>query len=186
MKRIAQFEKDIASLSKELAALEKETSAINKKIKVLQEKILEVGGVKLRSQQAKVSDLKARIDHANDRLTKAEVGKAKSEKDSAKLAKAIDSNNAAMEAHEEELEKLSIQIQNGVADSELVRKTAEQAQEILGEKTEELAEMKKILDEKVDIMTQFRKREVSRFHLNSLVVQANLIMLSFIHCRSLI
>ncbi|KAK4698890.1 structural maintenance of chromosome 4, partial [Phenoliferia sp. Uapishka_3] len=159
LKRIEQLEKVITSLNKELAQLQKESNTIDGKIKVLQEKILEVGGVKLRSQQAKVSDLKARIDHSSDRLTKAEVGKAKSEKDAAKLAKTIEASTSALEATEEELEELVAQIQLGATDSEAVRASVEQAQELLGEKREELAEMKKILDQKVAIITQFRKRE---------------------------
>lgn len=159
-KKIAQFEKEVASLSKELAQLQKQSSAIEDKIKALQEKILEVGGVKLRSQQTKVHDLKAQIDHASDRLTKSEVGRAKSEKDAAKLTKSIESNEVAFKLAEGELEQLSEQIKNGAEASDTVRKAVEQAQDILSGKRDDLAEMKKDLDEKVAIITQFRKREV--------------------------
>ncbi|KAL8276632.1 hypothetical protein RQP46_010981 [Phenoliferia psychrophenolica] len=159
VKRIEQLEKTIASLNKELGQLQKESSAIDTKIQALQEKILEVGGVKLRSQQTKVSDLKARIDHAIDRLTKAEVGMAKSEKDAAKLTKAIESNTQGINLTQAELEQVEAQITLGEAESQQVRKLVEQAQEALGTKREELADMKRDLDEKVAVITQFRKRE---------------------------
>lgn len=160
--RIAQLEKQAKSLNKELAKLQDETQSIESKIKVLQEKILEVGGVKLRTQQSKVQDLKAQIDLATDRLTKAEVGMAKSDKDAAKLAKNIESNQASLEATESDLAELNEQIANGSADSDLVRTSVEQAQAVLDEKKDELGEMKKVLDEKVAVTVQFRKREVSR------------------------
>lgn len=160
---MAQFDKTIASLTKELESLRTQSRLIEEKIKVLQEKILEVGGVKLRGQQTKVQDLKAQIDLATDRLTKAEVGKNKSNKDATKLAKAIETNKAALESTEEELQELVQQIENGAAESEAVRKGVEQAQDVLSEKQEELAEMKALLDEKLAIVTQFRKREVRHF-----------------------
>lgn len=160
VKRIAQFDKNIAALTKELESVRKQSRTIEEKIRSLQEKILEVGGVRLRGQQTKVQDLKAQIDLATDRLTKAEVGKNKSDKDAKKLAKSIEMNAAALETTEEELQELIQQIEGGAAESEAVRKGVEQAQEVLSEKQEELAEMKTQLDERVAIMTQFRKREV--------------------------
>ena len=158
--RIAQLEKQAKALNKELAKLQDETQSIESKIKVLQEKILEVGGVRLRTQQAKVQDLKAQIDLATDRLTKAEVGVAKSDKDAAKMSKNLETNQAALEASEADLAELVEQINNGTADSDLVRASVEQAQAVLDEKKDELAEMKKILDDKVAVTVQFRKREV--------------------------
>ena len=160
MKKLAQFDKTILALTKEHDSLRSQAQRIEEKIKGLQEKILEVGGVKLRGQQTKVQDLKAQIDLATDRLTKAEVGKNKSDKDAKKLAKAIEVNTAALEATEEELQELVQQIESGAAESEAVRKGVEQAQDVLSEKQEELAEMKALLDEKLVIVTQFRKREV--------------------------
>ena len=109
-------------------------------------------------------DLKAQIDHASDRLTKSEVGRAKSEKDADKLTKLIESNEVAFKLTEGELEQLSEQIRNGAEASETVRKAVEQAQDVLSGKRDDLAEMKKDLDEKVAIITQFRKREVGTLH----------------------
>lgn len=106
-------------------------------------------------------DLKAQIDLATDRLTKAEVGKAKSEKDAKKLAKSIETSTAAVETTEAELQELQEQIETGTSDSDAVRQMVEKSQDALAESREALAEMKESLDEKVDIMTQFRKREVS-------------------------
>lgn len=162
VKKISQLDKDVVTLSKGLVQLQKESSSIETKIKALQEKILEVGGVKLRSQQTKVQDLRSRISLANDRLTKSEVGRAKSEKDAIKLGKAIEANNLALKLAEGELEHLTTQISDGAATSSTVRKAVEQSKVVLDEKVEELAEMKKDLDDKVDMITQFKKREVSR------------------------
>lgn len=161
VKKISQLDKDVATLSKGLVQLQKESSSIETKIKALQEKILEVGGVKLRSQQTKVQDLRSQISHANDRLTKSEVGRAKSEKDAIKLGKAIEANTLALKLAEGELEHFTTQIGDGAATSATVRKAVEQSKMVLDEKVEELAEMKKDLDDKVDMITQFKKREVS-------------------------
>ena len=161
LKLIAQFEKDIKSFTSQLDQLRQKSTAIEDQIKALQEKILEVGGVKLRSQQTRVQDLKSQIDHSSDRLTKAEVGKAKSEKDATKLEKAIKANEESLAACEEEAEELNKLNSDGAKDSELVRRKVEEAQELLAEKTEELKEMKSRLDEQLEVMIQFRAREVS-------------------------
>ena len=116
--------------------------------------------MKLRSQQTRVQDLKSQIDHSSDRLTKAEVGKAKSEKDAAKLQKAIEANKESLAACEEEAEELNQLDANGTKDSELVRRKVEEAQELLAEKTEELKEMKSRLDQQLEVMIQFKAREV--------------------------
>ncbi|KAM0788102.1 hypothetical protein ACM66B_001270 [Microbotryomycetes sp. NB124-2] len=157
--KIAQLDRSISSLEKELEGLKKETSSIESKIKKLQDKILEIGGIKLRSQQTLVTDLKAQIDAANDRLTKAEVGKVKSEKDVAKLTKALLANESSVEAAEADLQELTRQIEGGSQESETVRKHVEQAQAVLDEKKEELNEMKALLDDKTATMTEFRKRQ---------------------------
>ncbi|KAK4047568.1 Structural maintenance of chromosomes protein 4 [Microbotryomycetes sp. JL201] len=159
VRKIAQLDRSIAALQNELESLQKETTSIENKIKKLQDKILEVGGIKLRSQQTLVTDLKAQIDAANDRLTKAEVGKVKSEKDVAKLTKALTTNEQAVEAAEADLNELTRQIEGGSQESETVRKHVEQAQAVLDEKKEELNEMKAVLDEKTSAMTEFRKRQ---------------------------
>ncbi|KAK4048581.1 Structural maintenance of chromosomes protein 4 [Microbotryomycetes sp. JL221] len=158
-KKIARLTKMISSLESEMVGLQSETSAIDSKIKRLQDKILEVGGIKLRSQQTLVQDLKAQIDAANERLTKAEVGRVKSERDIIKLAKSISTNETALGAVESDLKELTRQINDGSEEAETVRRHVEEAQAVLDEKKEELNEMKAVLDERVATMTEFRKRQ---------------------------
>ncbi|SGY49508.1 BQ5605_C001g00787 [Microbotryum silenes-dioicae] len=160
LKKIEQLDKEIASLSMDLENLKSETKGIETQITALQNKILEVGGVRLRGQQTKVQDLKSQIDLANERLTKAEVGKAKSEKDAAKLTKSIGANQKALEAAQQELEELVQQMQGGDEEVSAVRDAVAKAQGVLESKTDELAEMKRTLDAQIEIMTQFRKREM--------------------------
>ncbi|SCZ99488.1 BZ3500_MvSof-1268-A1-R1_Chr3-1g06035 [Microbotryum saponariae] len=160
LKKIEQLDKEITSLSKDLDNLKSETKGIEGQINALQNKILEVGGVRLRGQQTKVQDLKSQIDLANERLTKAEVGKAKSEKDAAKLTKSIGANQKALEAAQQELEELMQQMQGGDEEVSAVRDAVAKAQAVLESKTDELAEMKRTLDAQIEIMTQFRKREM--------------------------
>ncbi|KDE07484.1 hypothetical protein MVLG_02159 [Microbotryum lychnidis-dioicae p1A1 Lamole] len=160
LKKIEQLDKEIASLSMDLENLKSETKGIETQITALQNKILEVGGVRLRGQQTKVQDLKSQIDLANERLTKAEVGKAKSEKDAAKLTKSIGANQKGLEAAQQELEELVQQMQGGDEEVSAVRDAVAKAQAVLESKTDELAEMKRTLDAQIEIMTQFRKREM--------------------------
>lgn len=127
----------------------------------MEEKILEAGGLALRTQQASVKDLKAAIDSAYDRQTKSEVLKAKLVKDVAKLVKSIEASTIGLKLTQGELDALLEQIGLTSSDSGAVRQNVEQAEEVLSEKRDELSEMKKVLDEKLVVITQFRKREVS-------------------------
>lgn len=160
IKRIGILEASIQKLTEELWALEEKRDKIQSDIKSLQDKILEVGGVRLRSQQVKVEGIKEMSDHANDQLTKAEVGKAKAEKDLVKLEKNLKVNALAVEEMEEELTALEKNIKEKSNALEHVRKNVEDAKEVLEEKSEELAEMKALLDEKQTEMNKFRVKEV--------------------------
>lgn len=162
VKKIATLEKEIEKLSAEHAKVQANVSKIQSEIKSLQEKILEVGGVRLRSQQAKVEGIKEMSDHAGDQLTKAEVGKNKAEKDLVKLEKALKTNGLALEEVEEELAALEKSIREKTAGLESVRRNVEEAKAVLEEKSEELAELKALLDEKQAEMNKFRAKEVCR------------------------
>ena len=160
MKRIKILESDIRQLTDELWKLEERRDLIQSEIKTLQAQILEVGGVRLRSQQVKVEGIKEMSDHANDQLTKAEVGRAKAEKDLAKLEKAVKQNSQELEELEEDLKTLEKSIKEKTAAVEHVRRKVEEARGVLEEKSDELAEMKALLDEKLADMNKFRAREV--------------------------
>lgn len=132
---------------------------------------MEVGGVRLRSQQAKVEGIKEMSDHANDQLTKAEVGRAKAEKDLVKLEKALKNNSAALADLEEELAILEKSIREKAAGLDHLRKNVDEAKSVLEDKSEELAEMKALLDEKNADMNKFRAREVSGHSIDGLAEQ---------------
>ena len=158
-KHIAELGKAIDKLTSEMWKLEEKRDRIQAEIKTLQDKILEIGGVRLRSQQVKVEGIKEMSDHANDQLTKAEVGRTKAEKDLAKLEKALTANNEALGELKEEtarLEKSSREKRSGL---EMVRNSVKQAQDVLETKSEELEELKKLLDDKQADMNKFRARE---------------------------
>lgn len=159
--RIAALDKEIAKLEAEHSKLQSSVDKISGEIKALQEQILEVGGVRLRSQQAKVNGIKEMSEHASDQLTKAEVGRAKAEKDLQKLEKALKTNGDASEELEEELAILEKTIREKSNALNMVRKKVETAQGLLEEKSEELAAIKADLDEKQGDMNKFRAREVS-------------------------
>lgn len=110
-----------------------------------------------------MKDLKAAIDSAYDRQTKSEVLKAKLVKDVAKLVKSIEASTIGLKLTQGELDALLEQIGLTSSDSGVVRQNVEQAEEVLSEKRDELSEMKKVLDEKLVVITQFRKREVSMY-----------------------
>lgn len=159
VKKISALDKDIEKLNAEHAKLQTQVTKIQAEIKSLQEKILEVGGVRLRSQQAKVEGIKEMSEHANGQLTKAEVGKNKAEKDLVKLEKALKTNGLALEEIEEELAALEKSIREKTAGLESVRRNVEEAKAVLEEKSEELAELKALLDEKQTEMNKFRAKE---------------------------
>jgi len=114
----------------------------------------------MRSQKAKVDGIKGMIDLATEQLTKSEVGKAKSEKDAQKFAKSIANNEGALEELNEELEKLESDFAECAEDVAAVRKLVEEVQDKADSAKQELAEMKVELDEKMELMNDFRAKEM--------------------------
>lgn len=157
--QIAAFDKTIKKLTDEMWSLEEKRDRIQTDIQALQAKILEVGGVRLRSQQVKVEGIKEMSDHANDQLTRAEVGCHKAEKDLAKLERAIASNEEALEILQEEVAALDKTHREKRAGLDVIRREVEKAVAFLEEKSEELGELKALLDEKQADMNKFRLRE---------------------------
>lgn len=158
--QIEQFDKEIGVLNKSLAQLRKESSAIEAEVKVLNKKIDDVGGLKFRTQKTIVEDLTRQIDLASERITKAEVGRAKSQKDSIKLDKAIETNTTLLETSRATVDELKGAIAQGKTDSQLVKDMVEKAQDLLEERQGELKEKKAELDEGLELVNQFKAREV--------------------------
>lgn len=157
----------LAIEQKEEARLVKQCDVFHSRIQALQEKILEVGGVKLRSQQSKVSDLRARIEHNLDRTTKAEVGLAKATKDVERLVKAIAANDHATASCQDELQDVDSRLKATLNDKNVIQSSVDQAQEVLAEKSEELLALKATLAEQEKGIALFKKRQVRTLSLSS-------------------
>lgn len=107
------------------------------------------------------------IDLATEQITKSEVGKAKAEKDSQKLAKSIQSNKEALEVAAEELKRLENDFADCAEDVATIRKLVEEVQDKADSAKQELAEMKVELDEKLELMNEFRATEVDFVSLSN-------------------
>ncbi|RMD40123.1 hypothetical protein DV735_g4999, partial [Chaetothyriales sp. CBS 134920] len=154
------LEKQIGRANKEMEALKAETAGVEAEIKALQEQIMEIGGVKLRAQQATVDGLKERIDLLSEDVSAAEVGKTKNEKLKAKHEKAQAAAEQELEALANDLAKLDADIQQHTAGAADCRKRAEAAQEEQEAKKEELKEMKKEVDVRTAELNETRKAEI--------------------------
>ncbi|KAI9822284.1 MAG: hypothetical protein M1827_000002 [Pycnora praestabilis] len=158
--RVVTLEKKIATLEKEVDKLHTETSGLEEEIKTLQEKIMEVGGVKLRGQKAKVDGLREQIDTLSEEVSGAEVAKAKAEKQKSKHEKARSEIEQELESTAEEMEKLTTEIKYQNSEASGSKRRAEEAQEALVMKKEELANLKADLDEKTAELNGIRAVEI--------------------------
>jgi len=174
VKRISQLAKSIEGFEKELEKLRTKASGYEERINKLQAQIEEVGGLKLKSQKAKVSDLQDQIRHNEDRYVKAKTGKAKAEKDLAKLLKNLETNTAKLEETQAELAELVEQLEANTAEMDPIRETVESIREALSDKREELQTLKSELDEQEGAIIEFKKLEVSRSLLFSLLLSLTL------------
>lgn len=160
VKRIATLDAKIAAASREVDDLQQHASAIQEEIQALQAKILEIGGTRLRAQKDKVNGKKAMIDTKTTMLTKAEVDKAKAEKDVEKL-------EVAIAAAEEQATQLRDDVIALDSDSKTCQEViddlkgrVEEAQDVLGQHTDIIKEMKAELDGKQEEINGFRRKEV--------------------------
>ncbi|RDI84206.1 hypothetical protein Vi05172_g5842 [Venturia inaequalis] len=158
--RITALEKLIAAAEKETSKLHSEMAGIEEEIKALQDKIMEIGGVKLRIQKAKVDDLKTQVDTLTEEMSSAEVNKAKAEKQKSKHEKAYIEAEKEMSSAAAECEKLEDAMQYQIENAAGSRQAAEEAQEALDTKKEELIVLKKDLDERTTEINATRGIEI--------------------------
>ncbi|RMZ84160.1 hypothetical protein DV738_g782, partial [Chaetothyriales sp. CBS 135597] len=120
------LEKQIARANKEVEALKAETAGVEAEIKALQEQIMEIGGVKLRAQQAMVDGLKERIDLLNEDVSAAEKEELK------EMKKEVDVRTAELN----ETRKAEIEMKNKLEENTKIlvdnQKKAKYWQEKLG------------------------------------------------------
>ena len=95
--RLKDLTKQMAAYEQELASLRKSSGKIEEAIKELQDKILEVGGVRLRAQQAKVDSINTQIDTLTDQTTKMTVAQASAEKNIQKMHKTVEKTEQELE-----------------------------------------------------------------------------------------
>lgn len=87
---------------------EKSASKIQSQIKDLQEKILEIGGVRLRSQQAKVDGIHDQLLSLNTSVTNIQVERAAKERSLQKIIKSFEKSVNELESVSNELENLIV------------------------------------------------------------------------------
>ncbi|EGG04364.1 uncharacterized protein MELLADRAFT_89441 [Melampsora larici-populina 98AG31] len=158
-KEIKSLEKIIEKNQKEMDSLKTKTKSIEEEIKELQEKILQVGGVKLRTQQSKVKDLKEIIEHTSNRLTKSEVTINKSKRDFEKYTKSLEKNSEELNLIEIGLEELEGKNSVMVTETEAMRDTVDQARISLEEQKDRLVGIQKKRNEKLKFMNAFEKQQ---------------------------
>lgn len=158
-KEIKSLEKIIDKNQKEMDSLKTKTKSIEEEIKELQEKILQVGGVKLRTQQSKVKDLKEIIEHTSNRLTKSEVTINKSKRDTEKFTKSLEKNSEELKLIEVGLEELEGKNSVMVTETEAMRDTVDQARISLEEQKDRLVDIQKKRNEKLKFMNAFEKEQ---------------------------
>ncbi|KAG1842247.1 RecF/RecN/SMC N terminal domain-containing protein [Suillus subalutaceus] len=158
--RINTLDAEIASSTEELEELQTKTGAIEAAIKNLEKKILEIGGSKLLKQKSTVDGIRLLHQLANEEVTKAEVMKATAEKNIVKYTSGVETNRAALEEVEKELEELKDQLAEVAQYLEDLKEKVEAAQAAQESSKDDLDQLKQQLQEKREEIDEFRKKEL--------------------------
>ena len=113
------------------------------------------------TQKSKVDGIRLHINLANDEITKAEVAKAKADKDLVKLAKAIQTNSAAIKKVDVELEELDGQIVKPAKFIASHQANVQAAKAAAENSKDDLEALKATLDKKEEEIQVFKQKEVS-------------------------
>ncbi|KAJ3188810.1 hypothetical protein HDU85_004524 [Gaertneriomyces sp. JEL0708] len=158
--RVAELAEVMKKANREIEKLKQGMSGMEAEIEALQNKILEVGGVRLRSQQAKVDGINEQIEFTNTKITKLQVERTTRDKSLTKLMKSISKCEQELEGIN--AEAASIQgdlLRQRQAAEEFKAKLAEVV-EVLENKGEESENIKRELEEKTALVNEVRKTEV--------------------------
>ncbi|OAX33539.1 hypothetical protein K503DRAFT_869495 [Rhizopogon vinicolor AM-OR11-026] len=158
--RIKTLDAEIASSTEELEELQSRTGTIDAAIKDLEKKILEIGGSRLLKQKSTVDGIRLLHQLANEEITKAEVMRATAEKNIVKYTSGVETNSAALEAVETELEELKDQLDEVAQYLEDLKEKVEAAQAAQETSKDDLDELKQQLQEKREEIDEFRKKEL--------------------------
>lgn len=158
--RIKALDAEIASSTEELEELQIKTGAIEAAIGDLEKKILEIGGSRLLKQKSTVDGIRLLHQLANEEITKAEVMRATAEKNIVKYTTGVETNSAALEEVEKELEELKDQLDEVAQYLEDLKEKVEAAQAAQESSKDDLDELKTQLQDKREEIDEFRKKEV--------------------------
>ncbi|KAI9033329.1 hypothetical protein DFJ74DRAFT_176515 [Hyaloraphidium curvatum] len=160
IQRMKELSKQMAGHEQEIATLKKSSSKIEDGIKELQEKIMEVGGVRLRSQQAKVDGMNSQIDALNDQATKLKVSQAAAEKNIQKARKAVEKSEQELEETNTKRTEIETEKEQKTQIAIAVKARCEEAQKLMDVKKAQLDEIKVEVDEADNAIKKLRKMEV--------------------------
>ncbi|KAJ6264659.1 hypothetical protein Dda_0808 [Drechslerella dactyloides] len=159
-KEAAALEAQMAQLQGHITKLNGETAGAEAQIKALQDKIMEVGGIRLRSQNSTVDGIKEKIDTLNEEMTVAEASRVKAEKSRQKNEKSEKDATKELETVERDLAKLTEEMNSHAWRAQEAIKKADEAKDFLEESKNKLAELKEQLDEQVAEINKTRAAEI--------------------------
>lgn len=159
---LSKLRAEAQSLRTNIRELTSKTDAIQSEIRDLQEQIMNVGGIKLRTQNSKVEGIKNLHKLASEAITKAEVGLAKAERDLARLQQSNMINEDKLEGLTEELQDIELQLKEKTEAFRLVKAGVDEVKTVMEDKKEERSEIKERLEERVKHLSQFKTLEVWR------------------------
>ncbi|KCV68483.1 hypothetical protein H696_04776 [Fonticula alba] len=158
--RVEELRRLVDTERTELKATRASAASIEQAIKALQDRILEVGGIKIRHQQAQVELISTMITNANDRLNAARVKLAQEENSLRKAASSVDelqrelgdltSQHSALETNGADKNRAGAELKKAIAES----------QENLDAKRDTLTELLASLEDSKKKMLQCRSVEV--------------------------
>lgn len=150
----------MATHEQEIASLRKSSDKIEGAIKELQDKILEVGGVRLRAQQAKVDSILSQIDTLNDQTTKLTVARSAAEKNIEKTRKVVEKTEQELEETNTKRDEIETEKEEKTQIAIGIKSRCEEAQSLMDFKKSALDELKIEVDQNDNTIKQLRKMEV--------------------------
>lgn len=128
--RFEELQSNIATLTRNIEKLETHTSQISNDIQRLQDQILEIGGVRLRSQNAKVDGINEMIAGNSNKMTKLQVERTTRDKAVKKLLKSIEKNTNDLEATVSEMEHIKMELEKQRAAADMVISKVSEAEKV--------------------------------------------------------
>ncbi|KAF3907201.1 hypothetical protein ABW21_db0209629 [Orbilia brochopaga] len=159
-KEIAVLEGQIAQLQNQITKLNGETAGAEAQIKTLQDKIMEIGGIRLRSQNTMVDGIKEKIDTLNEEMSVAEASRVKAEKSRQKNEKGEKDATKELETVTRDLTKLTEEMNSHAWKAQEAIKKADEAKDFLEESKNKLGELKEQLDEQTAEINKTRAAEI--------------------------